>query len=169
MKITIFIFLFNVLLFYYLIIMNQASNMRIQSGKDEFIFNLNISSKYIEELIDIPKFIIIYDYYLISSKLFLDFKKKVLSKLFQNLKTVEINLIQILQQNYLKTFETNEFISSDFTQLFQLNIKETFNQLEELSKKNKSKFFNILVISKGNFEKTDENYINEIISKISKK
>ena len=43
--------------------MNKASNVRIQSGKDEFIFNLNISSKYIEELIDIPKFIIIYDYY----------------------------------------------------------------------------------------------------------
>ena len=169
MKLTIFIYLFNVLLFYNLIIMNQASNMRIQSGKDEFIFNLNISSKYIEELIDIPKFIIIYDYYLVSSKLFLDFKKKVLSKLFQNLKTVEINLIQIFEQNYLKTFETNEFISSDFTQLFQLNIKETFNQLEELSKKNKSKFFNILVISNGNFEKTDENYINEIILKISKK
>ena len=46
--------------------MNNQSSIRIPSGKDEFIFNLNISSKYQEDLVDIPEFIIIYDYYLIS-------------------------------------------------------------------------------------------------------
>ena len=148
---------------------NNTSNIRISSGKDEFIFNLNISSKYQENLIDIPKFIIIYDYNLISSKLFLEFKKNILSRLFQNLKIEKIISIQIHQQNYLKTFETNTFISSDFINLFQLNIKEVFNQLEELFKKNTSRFFNILVISSGNFEKTDDSYINEVISKILKK
>ena len=148
---------------------NNTSNIRIPSGKDEFIFNLNISSKYQENLIDIPKFIIIYDYNLISSKLFLEFKKNILSRLFQNLKIEKIISIQIHQQNYLKTFETNTFISSDFINLFQLNLKEIFNQLEELFKKNTSRFFNILVISSGNFEKTDDSYINEVISKILKK
>ena len=105
---------------------------------------------------DIPKFIIIYDYYLISSKLFLEFKQNILSRLFQNLKIEKIISLQIHQQKYLKTFETNNFISSDFINLFQLNIKEIFTQLEELFKKNKSRFFNILVISYGNFEKIDD-------------
>ena len=148
---------------------NNTSNIRTPSAKDEFIFNLNISSKYKEDLVDIPKFIIIYDYYLISSKLFLEFKQNILSRLFQNLKIEKIISLQIHQQKYLKTFETNTFISSDFINLFQLNIKEIFTQLEELFKKNKSRFFNILVISYGNFEKTDDSYINEVISKILKK
>ena len=148
---------------------NNTSNIRTPSAKDEFIFNLNISSKYKEDLVDIPKFIIIYDYYLISSKLFLEFKQNILSRLFQNLKIEKIISLQIQQQKYLKTFETNTFISSDFINLFQLNIKEIFTQLEELFKKNKSRFFNILVISYGNFEKIDDSYINEVISKILKK
>ena len=59
--------------------MNNQSSIKIPSGKDEFIFNLNISSKYQEDLVDIPKFIIIYDYYLISLELFLEFKKNILS------------------------------------------------------------------------------------------
>ena len=69
---------------------NNTSNIRTPSAKDEFIFNLNISSKYKEDLVDIPKFIIIYDYYLISSKLFLEFKQNILSRLFQNLKIEKI-------------------------------------------------------------------------------
>ena len=44
---------------------NNTSNIRTPSAKDEFIFNLNISSKYKEDLVDIPKFLIIYNYYLI--------------------------------------------------------------------------------------------------------
>jgi hypothetical protein len=148
---------------------NNTSNIRTPSAKDEFIFNLNISSKYKEDLVDIPKFIIIYDYYLISSKLFLEFKQNILSRLFQNLKIEKIISLQIHQQKYLKTFETNNFLSSDIINLFQLNIKDIFTQLEELFKKNKSRFFNILVISYGNFEKTDDSYINEVMSKILKK
>jgi len=64
--------------------------------------------------------------------------------------------------------ETNEFICSELINSFQLNIKDIFIQLEELFKKIKSKFINILVISNGNYAKTDDSYINEIISKISK-
>ena len=81
---------------------NNTSNIRTPSAKDEFIFNLNISSKYKEDLVDIPKFIIIYDYYLISSKLFLEFKQNILSRLFQNLKIEKIISLQIHQQKYLK-------------------------------------------------------------------
>jgi len=148
---------------------NYASNSRLTSGKEEFLFNLNILSKFQDDLVDVPQFIIVYDYYLVSSKFFLEFKKNVLSRLFQNLKIKKIISIQINQQKNLKTFETNSFISSDFINLFQLDIKETFNQLEELVKKNLSKFSNILVISNGNFEKPDDSYINEVISRILKK
>ena len=148
--------------------MNNQSSIRIPSGKDEFIFNLNISSKYQEDLVDIPKFIIIYDYCLISSELFLEFKKNILSKLFKNLKIEKIITMQINQQNYVNILETNEFICSELINSFQLNIKDIFIQLEELFKKIKSKFINILVISNGNYAKTDDSYINEIISKISK-
>ena len=50
-----------------------------------------------------------------------------------------------------------------------MDIKEAFNQLEESVKKNSSKFFNILIISNGNFEKVDDSYFNEIIFRILKK
>jgi hypothetical protein len=76
--------------------------------------------------------------------------------------------MQINQQNYVNILEANEFICSELINSFQLNIKDIFIQLEELFKKIKSKFINILVISNGNYAKTDDSYINEIISKISK-
>ena len=60
-------------------------------------------------------------------------------------------------------------MSSDCTNLFKFNIEDVFKKLEELTKISKSRYFNIFVISDGNYEKVDDSFMNEIISKISKK
>ena len=150
-------------------IKNNTTNSRLYSSKNEFIFNLNILSKYQEDLIDIPNFVVIYDYNIISSKILLEFKKKILSKLFKNLKVEALIPIQIQQKINLKRLKINEFMSSDCTNLFKFNIEDVFKKLEELTKISKSRYFNIFVISDGNYEKVDDSYMNEIISKISKK
>ena len=148
---------------------NSTSNSRLSSSKKEFIFNLNILSKYQEDLIDTPNFVFIYDYDIISSKIFLEFKKKILAKLFKNLKVETLIPIQIQQNINLKRVKINEFISSNCSNLFKFDIKEVFKKLEELIKISKSRYFDILVISNGNYEKVENSYMNEIIAKISKK
>lgn len=148
---------------------NSTSNSRLSSSKKEFIFNLNILSKYQEDLIDTPNFVFIYDYDIISSKIFLEFKKKILAKLFKNLKVETLIPIQIQQNIYLKRVKINEFISSDCSNLFKFDIKEVFKKLEELIKISKSRYFDILVISNGNYDKVEDSYMDEIIAKISKK
>lgn len=148
---------------------NSTSNSRLSSSKKEFIFNLNILSKYQEDLIDTPNFVFIYDYDIISSKIFLEFKKKILAKLFKNLKVETLIPIQIQQNINLKRVKINEFISSDCSNLFKFDIKEVFKKLEELIKISKSRYFDILVISNGNYDKVEDSYMDEIIAKISKK
>lgn len=148
---------------------NSTSNSRLSSSKKEFIFNLNVLSKYQEDLIDTPNFVVIYDYNIITSKIFLEFKKKILAKLFKNLKVETLIPIPIQQNINLKRVKINEFISSDCSNLFKFDIKEVFKKLEELIKISKSRYFDILVVSGGNYEKLEESYMNEIIAKISKK
>jgi hypothetical protein len=124
---------------------------------------------YKQYLCENPKFVIIYDDYLTYLNYFINIKKNVLAKILLDLKIEEIIPIQIRKIKSLKILETEEFLNSNLTNEFSLDINNIFEQLEELHNIIKTKYLNIIVISNGNFSKINESKINEIILKLKKK
>ena len=149
--------------------MKNRNNSSTSSEKFDFIFNLEISKMYKKYLCENPKFVIIYDDYLTYLNYFINIKKNVLAKILLDLKIEEIIPIQIRKIKSLKILETEEFLNSNLTNEFSLDINNIFEQLEELHNIIKTKYLNIIVISNGNFSKINESKINEIILKLKKK
>ncbi len=142
--------------------MKNRNNSSTSSEKFDFIFNLEISKMYKKYLCENPKFVIIYDDYLTYLNYFINIKKNVLAKILLDLKIEEIIPIQIRKIKSLKILETEEFLNSNLTNEFSLDINNIFEQLEELHNIIKTKYLNIIVISNGNFSKINESKINEI-------
>ena len=149
--------------------MKNRNNSSTSSEKFDFIFNLEISQMYKKYLCENPKFVIIYDDYLTYLNYFINIKKNVLAKILLDLKIEEIIPIQIRKIKSLKILETEEFLNSNLTNEFSLDINNIFEQLDELHNIIKTKYLNIIVISNGNFSKINESKINEIILKLKKK
>ena len=143
--------------------MKNRNNSSISSEKFDFIFNLEISKMYKQYLCENPKFVIIYGDYLTYLDSFINIKKNVLAKILLDLNIEEIIPIQIRKTKSLKILETEEFLNSNLTNEFSLDINNIFEQLEELYNIIKTKYLNIIVISNGNFSKINESKINEII------
>ena len=73
----------------------------------------------------------------------------MLAKILLDLKIEEIIPIQIRKTKSLKILETEEFINSNLTNEFWIDINNIFEQLEELHNIIKIKYLNIIVISNG--------------------